>query len=260
MDLNLKNKRILITGGSKGIGKSIAEAFYKEKSKLTLIARNEKLVKKVINNFGGSKNDHHYFACDLNKKNNPKKIAKKILKTLGSHDVIIHNIGGGLGVNDIFAPLEDWLKVWNFNVGISIEINNILIKNMIENKKNGKIIYISSISSLNSDKSFKDHVGKAAYAASKSFLNSYMKCLAKSLAKNNILVNAVLPGAVINKGKYWDKMQKKYPNEVKKYLKSVYPIERFARPIEIASMVVFLASELSSFTTGSLINIDGGST
>ena len=129
MDLGLKNKRVLITGGSKGIGKSIADAFYKEGSKLTVISRDEKILKKNILKYGGEKKGHYYFNCDLNILNNPTIISNKIINKLGPHEIIIHNIGGGLGVGNIFANLEDWKKVWNFNVGISIEMNNILVKN-----------------------------------------------------------------------------------------------------------------------------------
>lgn len=258
MDLGLKNKRVLITGGSKGIGKSIADAFYKEGSKLTIISRDERVLKKNVLKYGGQKKGHYYFNCDLNILNNPTIISNKIIDKLGPHEIIIHNVGGGLGVGNIFANLNDWKRVWNFNVGISIEMNNVLIKNLLKNKKKGKVVYVSSISSVNGDITLEGSSGKIPYAASKAFLNSYVRGMSRELSKKNILFNAVLPGAIITKGKYWDKIRKNKPKLLKEYIKKYYPIERFGKPEEIAPFVLFLCSKYSTFASGTLINIDGG--
>ena len=127
MDLGIKNKRVLISGASNGIGKELAFQFAKEGCKLTLIARNKLKLKSITKKIGGKKKGHHFFDVNLLPTGNGTEISKKILKKLGVHEIIVHCVGGGLGVDDPFAKYTDWLKIWRFNVGIAIEINNVFI-------------------------------------------------------------------------------------------------------------------------------------
>ena len=132
MDLGIKNKRVLISGGSNGIGKELAYQFAKEGCKLTLLARNRVKLRRIINSIGGKKRGHYFFSIDLLPEGNGTKISKKILKDIGVHEIIVHCVGGGLGIGDPFARYTDWLKVWRFNVGISIEINNVFVKTLVK--------------------------------------------------------------------------------------------------------------------------------
>ena len=203
------------------------------------------------------KNDHYFFNYDLNKKGNATKVAEKILDKLGPHEIIIHNVGGGMGIKDHFSNVDDWIKVWKFNVGNSIEINNVLVQYLVKKKLMGKITYISSISSIIGDKDIDGFVGKIPYAASKAYLNSYVKGMSKKLSSQNIFFNAVLPGIVLTKNKYWDKIRKQNPKKFKNFVKKNYPIGRICNSDEIAPLVLFLSSKLSTYISGSLIKIDG---
>ena len=98
MNLGIKNKRVLISGASNGIGKELAYQFANEGCKVTLLARSKIKLQNIINDIGGKKRGHHFFSVNLLPNGNATKISKKILKNIGVHDIIVHCVGGGLGV------------------------------------------------------------------------------------------------------------------------------------------------------------------
>lgn len=250
MDLGIKNKRVLISGGSNGIGKELAFQFAKEGCKVTLIARNETKLKKIIKKIGGKTKGHHYYPFDLLPEGNGTYISNKILEEIGAHDIIVHCVGGALGIGDPLAEYFDWMKVWRFNVGIAIEINNVLVKPLIK-KKWGRIINVSSISAVDGD-------AKIAYAASKSYLNSYTKGMSKMYSTKNIIFSGVMPGPLLTPGKFWFKQMKSNPNKVKKFIQQHYSIKRFGKANEICPFILLLASKHASYASGALMNLDGG--
>ena len=250
MNLGIKNKRVLIAGGSNGIGEELAYQFAKEGCKLTLIARREHKLKNIIKKIGGKKKGHHFFSVDLLPVGNATKVSKRILKEIGAHDIIIHCVGGALGVANPFANYDDWQRVWRFNIGIAIEINNIFIKPLIK-KKWGRVVHVSSISATDGD-------AKIAYASSKSYLNSYLRGLSKLFADKNIIFSGVMPGPLIIKGKFWEKQLKKNPSKVKKYLDQHFAVKRFGKTNEICPFILLLSSKQASYASGTIIPIDGG--
>ena len=250
MNLGIKHKRVLISGGSNGIGKELALQFAKEGCKVTLISRNKNKLKNVVDKIGGKKKGHYFYNIDLLPEGNGTKISKRILNDLGVHDIIVHCVGGALGMGNPLASYTDWLKVWRFNVGIAIEINNVFVKELVK-KKWGRVIHVSSISAIVGD-------SKIAYASSKSYLNSYVKGLSKLFINKNIVFSAVMPGPLLTKGKFWDKEFKKNPLKVKKFIEKNYSIKRFARANEICPFIMLLASKHASYAAGTIIPIDGG--
>jgi|TARA_Y100000294_G_scaffold176958_1_gene200860 3-oxoacyl-[acyl-carrier protein] reductase len=253
MDLGIKNKRVLISGASNGIGKELAFQFAKEGCKLTLIARNKLKLKSITKKIGGKKKGHHFFDVNLLPTGSGTEISKKILKKLGAHEIIVHCVGGGLGVDDPFAKYTDWLKVWRFNVGIAIEINNIFVKALMK-KKWGRVIHISSILATHGEA----HTNKVAYASSKAYLNSYLKGLSQLIAHKKIIFSGVMPGPLLTKGKFWEQQSKKNPSKVKKYLENNFAIRRFGKENEICPFILLLASKHASYASGTIIPIDGG--
>jgi 3-oxoacyl-[acyl-carrier protein] reductase len=257
MDLGIAGKKVLVVGGSKGLGGEISKAFNKEGCDVAVIARREHFLLGLKEEIGGRENGNIFFASDLLQPGEPQAVINNLIEDVGFFDIVIHNIGGALGVKDLFSSPGDLIKVWRFNVGISIEINNILLPFMV--KKNwGRVVHMSSISASYGEPSLKDFGGSIAYAASKSYLNSYIQGIARELAKENVLVNAVMPGAVKSKGKYWDKMTRENPEMVDRFIDRHCSIGRLADPKEIASFVVFMSSQQASYATGSLVSVDGG--
>jgi len=257
MNLGIKGKKVLITGASQGIGKKIAFAFAKEGCKVSIIARREKKLKRVVEQMGGRKRGHDYFSIDLMEKRAPEKAVQELTKKNGYYDIVVHNVGGTLNVKDPLSPAEDWFKVVHFNVGISMEINRLLVPYM-QKQKWGRIINISSISGVALR-------GSAPYGAAKAYFNAYTKVLGRALAKDGIVVSALMPGAINAPGGPWDensphnkKDQEAFFRKRSDFLRHHHAIGRLGTAEEIAPFAVFMASEQVSFASTSLIPIDGG--
>ena len=249
MKINLKNKKVLIVGSSKNLGKDLAIKFSNLNCKVTLLSRNKKELTKLHNLIGGYKKGHEFYPIDLMKN---KDLNSEFGKNK-AFDIIIHTIGGALGVNNPLAQINDWNEVWRFNVGVSIQINNLFIPKMLK-KKWGRIIHVSSITGEIGE----DLGGPIAYSASKAYLNNYVKSMGKFYAKDNIIISAVMPGALKSKGKYWEKVEKKNPKLLKKFLENKQSIGRLGKASEISPFIILLASEHSSFASGSIFPIHGG--
>lgn len=253
MNLDLNDKIVLVCGASMNIGEKIAREFASENAKVVMIARNRKRLNKIFVDIGGEQAGHSYYAVDLKKKNKLRETINKVKKKYKRVDIVVHNIGGSLGVVDSLASKDEYNKVWDYNVGISIEINNMIIPLMLK-KKSGRIIHISSIVALNGDL----ETGSIPYSASKAYLNNYIKSMGRKYAKNKIIICGVMPGAIHSKGKYWDRVKKTKPTQLKTFLKHHQLIGRLGNPEEISSFVIFLSSSKSSFACGSIIPVDGG--
>ena len=251
MDLHIEGKRVLIDGASQGIGRSIALEFAKEGCIVAVIARRAEQLEILVEEMGGEKSGHSFLAIDLMVEGNPTVASEELSKRGGNFDIAVHCVGGTLDVKDPFSPVEEWQRVWRYNVGIPIEINSVLIPPM--RKKNwGRIIHISSISAYSMR-------GAVPYGAAKSYLNAYVKGLGRAVAAEGIVVSSLMPGAVISENTHWDKIRKTNPEIITDFLNHHQAIGRLGTPEEIAPFSVFMASDLVTFAPGTVIPIDGGS-
>lgn len=257
MDLGIKDKRVLITGASQGIGKEIALAFAKEKCHVSIIARRKSELENVVEEMGGEREGHDYLAIDLMEKGAGKYAVQELAKKNGEYEIVVHNIGGTLGVKNALAPVEDWQRVWYFNAGIAIDINEVVVPPMKE-KKWGRIIHISSISG-------ESLRGSAPYATAKAYLNAYAKSLGRVVAQDGIVVSALMPGAIYAAGGHWDenseincKDKEAFFKKKNDFLRHHHAVGRLGNAEEIAPFALFMASQYVSFAQGSTIPIDGG--
>jgi len=249
MNYKIKNKYALITGASKGIGEEICKSLSKEGAIIIACSRSKKNLLKLTSSLPNKKK-HILFDVDLSEDSEVHDLINEIKKKKIEPDIIVNNIGGNLGYKDPLGPLEEWKQVMSLNVGVAIEINRSFIPRMIK-KKWGRICHISSISAL-------ENQGSPSYCASKAALNAYVRSLARYVAKHNVILNSVMPGAVLTKDGYWDNELKKNPKRVKQYLSERMAIKRFGKTNEISEIVKFLCSDLASFFVGSAILVDGG--
>lgn len=255
MNIDLKNKNVLIIGASKGLGEYLARFISKYSSRILLVARSVEKLEKITNELSSKENE--FFAIDLLEENSVEQLFDFLKKKEFIPDIVIHNMGGGLGKKNPLSSKQDYLDVWNFNVGIQIEINSKIIPMMIE-RKWGRIVSISSVLGKNGGLPFEPFGGSIQYNCAKAYLNSYNKCLSRELAKHNIVVSTVLPGVMLSEGKFWDKMIKKDPQLVSSFLDVHVSAKRFGSYDEIAPFVLLLCSDYATYCSGTEINIDGG--
>ena len=241
MNLNIKNKLVLVTGGTKGIGREIINRFLQEGCTVINASRNIKR----------NKNEKEIqFICDFQNKQKIFQLIKKLKKKKLYPDIIVNNVGSNLNFQNPLGGVEEWEKVFQLNLNSCIILNNAFIENMKKNKW-GRICHISSIAAL-------ENQGSPHYCASKAAMNAYVRSVGRYVSKDGIIMTAVMPGPIFIKKGYWDKKYNKNSSYVKRWLKERVAINRFGRVDEISSFVVFLCSEHSSFAVGSCFLVDGG--
>jgi len=251
---SLSGKTALVTGGTKGIGRAIADKLGQEGANVIVTARTHPNDATLV---------HHFIAADLTKPKDTAALAQQILEKFGSIDILINNAGGLTTPPGGFGTLTDqhWESELQLNLLSAIRLDRTLLPKMIE-RKSGVIIHISSVAA----KQPLWHLNMA-YAASKAALNSYSKSLANELATKGIRVLTVAPGAT--KTPPIEKLITDYSASVgvsfeegfKQMLAQVggIPMGRLAEPEEIASLVYFLVSPSAAYLTGTVYAADGGS-
>ncbi len=249
MNLGINGKTVLVVGASKGIGREIALSFAREKCRVIALARNEDLLQSLILECESfSCLEHEYYVADVMNQNTIE-IANDIMDSYGEIDIVIQNIGSSLTSRDPLAGFQAWEYALRLNAGSAIDMNSVFIPRMIEQGW-GRIVHISSISAMMLR-------GNPLYAASKAFLNAYVMTTGRAIANSGVVLSAVMPGAVVFEGSYWHEALNTQPEKCSDFLRHHQAIGRFGTCREIADMVLFLASELSSFMPGSIVPVDG---
>lgn len=247
MDLGIAGKRALVTGGGRGIGRSIASCLAKEGVNVAVVARTKEDIDSFVAECGS---DHIGVVCDLMAADGPAHLIAELVARFGHPDIVIHNVGGNLDVSDPFCSVEDWRRLYRFNLEIAIELNLVLVPPMQKNKW-GRVVHISSIAAI-------ENQGTVPYCAMKAALSAYTRSFGRYVSRDGVNVSAVLPGAVFTEDGYWDVTSRTRPEHVERYLKERMAIQRFGVPDEIGKVVTFLCSEHASFVVGSSFLVDGG--
>ncbi len=242
----LKNKTILITGASRGIGKETAILFAREGANLILLARNlshlQDLKQLLISQFD---TNIHIFLCDVSDQNQVKEIFSELRNNKINIDVVVNN--AGIMKDAMLGMATEGLmhEIYNINVFGSMFISQQASKFMIKMRK-GSIINLSSIVGTNGNK------GQTVYASSKSAIIGFTKSLSKELAFFGIRVNAIAPGFIETD------MTKGMDSKFYEKNKSMIGMGRMGKPEDVAKVALFLASDLSDYVTGQIIGVDGG--
>jgi len=246
---SLKNKNVIITGCNKGIGKSTLENFAKYGANIFACVRSDSSeFKKFISNLKKKyKVKIYIIKLDLLKKSSISNCANEILKVSKDIDILVNN--AGILFNSLFQMTSEkqLQEMFQVNYFGQIYLTQIISRRMVKNKK-GNIIFVSSTSGINGD------YGRFAYSSSKAAILSSIKTLAKELSDYNIRVNAISPGLTETDLMLSNTKQNIIKLEVEKIL-----LKRVATTNEISDVILFLASEKSSYVNGQNIIVNGGS-
>jgi 3-oxoacyl-[acyl-carrier protein] reductase len=248
IQIDLKGRTALVTGGSRGIGKACVELFLKAGADVAFTYSNaEEKARHIINSYQGT-SKIKAFKLELSDSSMIEKIVNGILIEFGSIDILVNNAGIWKEASIDKMRLNDWNETININLTGTYLLTRYVVPGMKQNKF-GRIINISSTAGQRGE-AFHSH-----YAASKGGMISFTKSLAAELGEYNITVNCVAPGWVITD------MTKEALDDQNCYEKVTgdIPLKKIAMPEEIAGPVLFLASGMASHITGEILNVNGGS-
>jgi len=247
-----KNKVVLITGSSQGIGKTIALKFASLGAKIALndIPSQEEELTKLKQEIQDKKTEDgplptvSYFLADVSKYDEVEKMMEDIKKEFGKLDVLVNNAGICQDKTLAKMSIQEWQKVIDIDLTGVFNCSKAALPLIIQNQ--GKIINISSVVGQ------RGNFGQTNYAAAKAGIIGFTKSLAKEVGKFGVTVNAIAPGFIETR------LTENLPEEFKIIVKKLTSLGRFGKPEEVADLVVFLASSQANFITGTVINIDGG--
>lgn len=258
MQLNLQGKTALVTGSTAGIGKAIAMSLVDEGATVLINGRRVEKVNQMIQEIQAKYPDAilQSVVAELGTEQGCQKVIEKYSEV----DILINNLG-------IFEPVEyfeisdeDWFKLFEINIMSGVRLTRHYLKQMIQ-KKEGRVIFIASEAAIMPSQEM------AHYSATKTMQLSLSRSLAELTKGTNVTVNTVMPGSTLTEG-VETMLNSLYPNEKltmeeaeKRFMKENRPtsiIQRLIRPEEIAHLVTFLSSPLSSAMNGSALRIDGG--
>lgn len=247
MDLKLKGKNVLITGGSKGIGKAIAKAFLAEGANVAIASRGIGALERTKEELGGRVS---IIQTDVSSAREREKLIDSFVEQQGSIDVLINNAGGSTGSTAAETDMELFYRAMELNYFSAVHLSKLAVEQM-RRKSGGAIINITSIFGRESG-------GKATYNNAKSALISFTKSLADEVIKDGIRVNSIAPGSILHETGNWKKRLEENPERIQAFVENEIPAGRFGTPEEVANVAAFLASEKASWIVGASINVDGG--
>jgi 3-oxoacyl-[acyl-carrier protein] reductase len=248
MDLGLKGLRAVVTGGTKGIGRSAADILAEEGASVAICARNADEVKAAVKDLKAKGVNAYGADIDVAKKTALQKFIVDSAAALGGVDILVANVSA-LAAQDVE---ESWSKAFEVDMMHTVHAVTAALP-YLEQSKHPSIVIISSVSGREVD------FAGPAYGAMKAALIHYAQKLAHQHAPKMIRVNSVSPGNTYFDGGFWQSAEKNLP-DLYKYALSLNPTGRMAKVDEIGRGIVFLASPASSFTTGTNLVIDGALT
>ena len=240
--MDFKDRTVIVTGGTRGIGKEVAKAFAGAGAVVVSTGRNEEQAKKVASELDGNV---HGLALDISNPASVSEFFPAAIELLGGIDILVANAGITRDKLVMATRDEDWDDVISTNLRGTFLCAREVIRPMIK-KRSGRIIAITSVIGLTGNP------GQGNYAASKAGVIGFVKSLAQEVASRNITVNAVAPGMIATD------MSADISDQAKEAIEGRIPARRSGTPDEVAASVLFLASDSASYITGETLRVDGG--
>jgi 3-oxoacyl-[acyl-carrier protein] reductase len=241
--MRLENKKVLITGALRGIGKTIADLFIAEGAEIWGL--DYKTPEDLSERVEKAKGKLHWVAADLSELAAVDEKVEAAVKEAGGFDILVNNAGITKDNLSFRMSLEEWQKVIDINLSAAFLVARTVARDMIR-KRTGSIVNMASVVGLHGNG------GQANYSASKAGLVAVTKSLAQETASRGVRVNAVAPGYIATD------MTAGLPDKVKETFLEKIPLKRMGTAQDVANAVLFLASDESEYITGQVIPVDGG--
>jgi 3-oxoacyl-[acyl-carrier protein] reductase len=241
--VELNGQVALVTGGSRGIGRAIAQELASGGARVAVVARDEARAQQVAGELPGE--GHRGYGADVANADAVNELIKRVEDELGSLDILVNN--AGVTRDNVLMRIkdEDWDAVVDTNLKGAFNTIRAASRGMMK-RRAGRIVNITSVVGLTGNK------GQANYAASKAGLIGLTKSVAKELASRGVLVNALAPGYIETD------MTSELPDAARETLMSQIALGRLGRPEDIAPVVRFLAGPAAGYMTGQVLVVDGG--
>jgi 3-oxoacyl-[acyl-carrier protein] reductase len=247
MQLNIAGKKALVTGSSKGIGLAIVEALHAEGCNVALNSRNAEALSSVTAQLSGAIS----VAGDVTQPIEAQRVVSEVLKSFGKLDIVVCNVGSGRSVSPGEETPEEWQRMFALNLWSATNIVAAARDALAASK--GTIVCISSICGL-------EVIAGApiTYSAAKAALHAYVRGMARPLGKQGVRINAIAPGNILFDGSVWSRKLFENRAAVQTMLDREVALSRLGTPLDIASLVLYLASDRAGFATGGIWTLDGG--
>ena len=241
IQIDLTGRTALVTGSTRGIGRSIAETLSQAGANVAVVGRDQGKAEEGASSLRNAKG----FGCDVGDASAVAKLVEDVEKAFGAVDILVNN--AGITKDNLLMRLkdEDCDAVLNANLKAAFVATRAATRGMMK-RRWGRVINVASVVGLIGNK------GQANYAASKAGLIGFTKSVAKELASRNILANVVAPGYIETD------MTAAMTPEARDMMSKLIPLERLGAPRDIAGTVAFLSSEYASYITGQVFVVDGG--
>ena len=242
----LANKKALVTGSSRGIGRGIAEKYLSEGCEVWGLCSKPSAAKEELEKLASENGTKfHEIYADVGNAENVTQVVKEALSEAGGFDILVNNAGITRDGLSFRMKKEDWDDVLRINLTSAFLICQIVSGDMIK-KRSGSIINMSSIVGIHGQG------GQVNYAASKGGLIAYSKALAKEVGSRGVRVNAIAPGFIATD------MTAVLKEDLQKAMIESVPLKRAGTPADIANAALFLGSDMSTYITAQVIGVDGG--
>jgi 3-oxoacyl-[acyl-carrier protein] reductase len=252
MDLQLKDKVALVTGGSKGIGLRTALCFAQEGCHVAIVARGAEDLEAAAAQIRAHGVQVAAIQVDVGQPEDAAGAINACVDQLGGLDILVNNVGGNVGAHTLMESTnEEWLATFDLNVHVAVRMTRLAVPHM-RGRSGAAVVHISSISGWT-----EQLAGSGQYGSSKSALIFLTEIMALELAPAGIRVNAVSPGSIIWQGGSWDKARQNQPEAFAAYQRDGFPMGRLGHPEEVADVIVFLASGRSNWINGRNVPVDG---
>lgn len=251
MKLELEQKVVLISGGSRGIGRAIAESFLAEGACVVVCGRKQADLDRLVSDNATHKAHLKTFCGDMTLDSDITAAVETTVSTFGTITCLIPTIGKGAVRFGYEVDSKEWEDTFTINLWGAVKLARAVIP-LMKRDGGGSVVFVAALAGLEAVDA------PITYSTAKAALIAYSKNLSREVAPFSIRVNSVAPGNILFPGGRWEEKLRDDKDKFTKYVENNVAMKRFGRPEEIADFVTFMSSEKASFLTGECICIDGG--